>query len=125
MREFAGRLVYDRMEEIAASQHTALLVVDMQNDFCHTDGVFGKNGEPVERIQSIVAGLAKFIKAARDAGVMVLFLRHTHEPDLANLSPARLSFYTRLYEGSDPYHVIRGTWGNRSSMSCGRNRASW
>ena len=40
MREFAGRQVYDQLHEIVGPQHTALLVVDMQNDFCAPAGVF-------------------------------------------------------------------------------------
>jgi hypothetical protein len=53
MREFAGRHVYDRLEEIVAPKHTALLVVDMQNDFCDAAGVYAKGGADTGRIRAI------------------------------------------------------------------------
>jgi ureidoacrylate peracid hydrolase len=113
MREFAGRQVYDQLEEIVASPHTALLVVDMQNDFCEPEGVFAKRGADTARIRVVVPAIAKLIDIARSTGVRPIFMRHTHEADLSNLSPARLSFYTMLYGGADPYHAIRGTWGQQ------------
>jgi nicotinamidase-related amidase len=112
MREFAGRQVYDRLEEIVAREHTALLVVDMQNDFCDAGGVFGKCGADTARIRSAVPAIAGVLKAARASGAKRVFMRHTHEADLSNLSPARLSFYAMLYGGADPYHAIRGSWGH-------------
>jgi len=113
MREVAGRRIYDRLDEIIAPQHTALLVVDMQNDFCAAEGVFGRHGADTARIRAIVPTIAGLLDDARSAGVRRAFARHTHEADLSNLSPARLSFYTMLYGGADPYHAIRGTWGHQ------------
>lgn len=112
MREFAGRQVYDTLEEIVAPEHTALLVVDMQKDFCEPTGVYGKGGADTARIGAAVPTISRVLADARSAGVKRVFMRHTHEADLSNLSPARLSFYAMLYGGSDPYHAIRGTWGH-------------
>jgi nicotinamidase-related amidase len=113
MREFAGRNVYDQLEEIVDPVHTALLVVDMQNDFCEPAGVFGKGGADVARISAVEPAIAKVLADARETGVRPVFLRHTHEADLSNLSPARLSFYAMLYGGADPYHAIRESWGHQ------------
>jgi nicotinamidase-related amidase len=112
MRNFAGKLVYDALEEIVAAPHTALLVVDMQNDFCSPDGVFGKRGADTAPVRAIIPATRRLLDTARRTGTRPIFLRHTHEPDLSNLSPARLSFYAMLYGGADPYHAIRGTWGH-------------
>jgi len=113
MREFAGRQVYDRLPEIIAPEHAALLVVDMQKDFCEPDGVFGKGGADTARIRKAVPAIASLLDGARSAGAKRVFMRHTHEADLSNLSPARLSFYAMLYGGADPYHAIRGSWGHQ------------
>src|SRR5437588_9459140 len=102
MREIAGRQIYDQLEEIVAPKHTALLVVDMQNDFCEAGGVFGKTGADTARISAVIPGIASLLDDARSAGVRRIFMRHTHEADLSNLSPARLSFYAVLYGGADP-----------------------
>lgn len=113
MREIANKLVYDTLDEIVSPPHTALLVVDMQNEFCSPDGVPGKNGADVTPVRAIIPTVQRLIAAARASGVRVIFLRHTHEPDLRNLSPARLSFYAMLYGGKiSPYHAIRGSWGH-------------
>ena len=32
------------LEELVKREHTSIVVVDMQNDFCHRDGFFGKGG---------------------------------------------------------------------------------
>ena len=112
MREFAGRQVYDQLHEIVGPQHTALLVVDMQNDFCAPAGVFGKGGADVvdQRGRSSHRWSPRLARAANARRV---FMRHTHEADLSNLSPARLSFYAMLYGGADPYHAIRDSWGHQ------------
>jgi nicotinamidase-related amidase len=111
MRNLAGKDVYDKLEEIVAAPHTALLVVDMQNDFCSPEGVFGKGGADTARVRAIIPGIQRLVETARTAKTRCIFLRHSHEADLSNLSPARLSFYAMLYGGADPYHAIRGSWG--------------
>jgi ureidoacrylate peracid hydrolase len=56
----------------------ALLVVDMQNDFCHSEGGLAKNGGNVEPTQAIVPALNRLIADARSAGVPVIFIRAAH-----------------------------------------------
>lgn len=113
MRRIEGKIVYDTIEEIVQPARTALIVTDMQNEFCSPEGVPARNGADVSSVQGIVPRLQGLLAAARAAGVRVIFLRHTHEADLSNLSPARLSFYAMLYGGKiSPYHCIRGSWGH-------------
>jgi ureidoacrylate peracid hydrolase len=55
--------------------HSALLVVDMQNDFCASGGLISKDGRDIAPAQDLAARLPAFIQSARDAGVMVVFIR--------------------------------------------------
>ena len=55
--------------------HTALLVVDMQNDFCATGGLISKDGRDITAAQALGKRLPAFISKARQAGVMVVFIR--------------------------------------------------
>ena len=56
--------------------NTALLVVDVQNDFCHEDGVCATVGEyPVERTKPVVARVTELLEAARGAGLHILHPR--------------------------------------------------
>jgi ureidoacrylate peracid hydrolase len=55
--------------------HTALIVVDMQNDFCATDGFVAKGGRDVSLVQNMAKHLPGFLDHARRAGVLVVFVR--------------------------------------------------
>jgi ureidoacrylate peracid hydrolase len=56
--------------------HTALLVIDVQNDFCHEDGVCATAGEyPVETVRPAVARVEEVLEAARSAGLQILHPR--------------------------------------------------
>lgn len=55
--------------------HTALLVIDMVNDFCADGGLISKDGRDVTPAQALGKRLPDFISAARDAGVLVAFIR--------------------------------------------------
>jgi nicotinamidase-related amidase len=58
----------------------ALLVVDMQNGFCHPDGSFSKIGRGLEGAMEAVANAAIAVEQARAAGVPVVFTRHVYRP---------------------------------------------
>ena len=53
MRKIANKLVYDTLEEAVGPRHPALLIVDMQNEFCSPEGVPGKNGTDVAPVRAI------------------------------------------------------------------------
>ncbi|MFL5798671.1 MAG: cysteine hydrolase family protein [Actinomycetota bacterium] len=55
----------------------ALVVVDVQNDFCHDGGAFARMGRDVEPIRGMVPRLQELIDSARTAGVPVIFLAYT------------------------------------------------
>jgi ureidoacrylate peracid hydrolase len=59
----------------------AVVVVDMQNDFCHPQGVAAGLGKDLSGIEAATARLAGFLPAARAAGVPVVFVRNLHSPD--------------------------------------------
>jgi nicotinamidase-related amidase len=78
MREIGGISFYSDLAEIVAPQHTALLVVDMQNDFVADGGHFARHGRDVARIQAIIPTLRDIVAAARRAGVLTVY---TKSPD--------------------------------------------
>jgi nicotinamidase-related amidase len=57
----------------------ALILVDVQNDFCHPDGSIAKAGEDVAAAVAMVPRLVKLLDAARRAEVPVVFVRTTHD----------------------------------------------
>ncbi len=69
---------------------TAILVIDMQNDFCHPDGWLGHIGVDVAPARAPIAPLARLLPALRQADVPVLCINWGNRPDRLNLSPALL-----------------------------------
>jgi ureidoacrylate peracid hydrolase len=57
---------------------TALVVVDVQNDFCHAEGVFGKKGFGLAHVERSVDNLLPFIARCRQSGMPVVFVRTIH-----------------------------------------------
>jgi len=87
---------------------TALIVVDMQNDFCESQGFYGKAGLDISGLQAPTEPLTALLARAREAGVTIVFTRIVREKGEAaenqhKLLPKRwFSFGERL---------IRGSWG--------------
>ena len=72
---------------------TAMIVVDMQNDFCHSDGWLASIGVDVTPARAPIAPLNAFLPRLRAAGVPVIWLNWGARPDKMNLSPALLHVY--------------------------------
>ncbi|AHE55074.1 cysteine hydrolase family protein [Sphingomonas sanxanigenens] len=78
---------------------TAILVIDMQNDFCHPDGWLASIGVDVAPARAPIAPLLATLPALRAADVPVLWLNWGNRPDLLNISPALLGVYDPNGEG--------------------------
>jgi nicotinamidase-related amidase len=72
---------------------TAMLVIDMQNDFCHPDGWLAGIGVDVAPARRPIAPLARLLPALRAQDVPVLWVNWGNRPDRLNLSPALLHVY--------------------------------
>jgi ureidoacrylate peracid hydrolase len=62
----------------------ALLVVDMQNGFCHPEGSFTRIGMGLEGADEAVRNAALAVEQARRAGIPVVFTRHLYRPGRAD-----------------------------------------
>lgn len=78
---------------------TALLIIDMQNDFCHPDGWLASIGVDIAPARAPIEPLQRVLPALREAGVPVLWLNWGNRPDLLNISPALLNVYDPNGEG--------------------------
>lgn len=86
-------------------QHTALLVIDMQNDFCDEEGACARNGEDVRAAQAIVPTILELAAGAREARALVVFVRVSHDENTSSEV-----YMERRREGRIPT-CIEGTWG--------------
>lgn len=64
--------------------HTAVIVVDMQNDFASRGGMFDRAGIDIATIEAIVEPTKRVLAAARAAGMNVVYLKMGFRPDLSD-----------------------------------------
>lgn len=67
--------VLTTLERKVEPPHTALLVVDVQNDFCSAGGAHHRQGKDLSMAQNMLPRLSRFIEKAREAGVTLIFIR--------------------------------------------------
>jgi ureidoacrylate peracid hydrolase len=66
---------------------TAVIVVDMQNDFGSEGGMFHRAGLNISGIRSCIVPTANVLSAARAAGVRIVYLKMGFRPDLSDIGP--------------------------------------
>jgi ureidoacrylate peracid hydrolase len=101
------------LAEKVAPRHTALIIVDMQNDFCAEGGLVHKAGRNIAELQKVGARLPAFIAAARAAGNLIVFVRCVYSSE-ANLymSDVFLEQAARQRSGAGTQYPMcqEGTW---------------
>jgi ureidoacrylate peracid hydrolase len=102
---------------------TAVIVVDMENDFGSKGGMFDLAGIDISMIQKAVGPTAKVLAAVRSAKIKIVYLKMAFRPDLSDLGAADSVNRTRHLQimhvgktvqapdGSASRILIRDTWG--------------
>lgn len=101
--------VRDSLEELVDPKATALVVIDVQNDFCHPDGHFARYKKDLSSIQAMLPKLVSFVNAAQDLGIWTVFVQQQTVPGGKSDSPAWLRFKCR--DGKSPEYTLKGSWG--------------
>lgn len=78
------------MDERDNFESTALIIIDMQRDFCDSGGYAAKAGLDVQQLSSVISKIQALLHAARQAGLLVIHTREGHLPDLSDCHPAKL-----------------------------------
>jgi ureidoacrylate peracid hydrolase len=100
---------------------TAVIVVDMENDFAAKGGMFDRAGVDISGAQKAVAPTAKVLAAARQAGLKIIYLKMGYRPDLSDLGAPDSVNRTRHLkfgvgqkilapDGRESRILIRDTW---------------
>ncbi len=97
-----------KLEERVHRDTCALLVIDVQNDFCHPQGAGQQRGKGLLGLDRMIPNLEQLIEQARIAEIPVIFIRTEH--DTKTDSPAWLGRYSRERVSYSP-SCRTGSWG--------------
>lgn len=111
-----NKVVFTTLAELVNPKYTALIVVDMQNDFCKVGGAFDQLGIDISMYPAMLPRLSRLMVGARKVGVKVFYIQMTVLPNRMSESPAQIRFNMRLHLDShgatQPLHyTIEGSTG--------------
>jgi ureidoacrylate peracid hydrolase len=66
------------LEQLVDPRHAALIVVDMQNDFCDSNGALARSGADPGLIQTMAPRLLRLLESARGIGLSIIHVRTEH-----------------------------------------------
>ena len=83
-------------------EHSALLTIDLQNDFLHEEGGFAKRGQNPKPLQKMMPNLLKFLNNARSNPSLKII--HTIMAEDKWTTP-------KCWRGDPDPVLAKGTWG--------------
>lgn len=101
-------------------RRTALVIIDLQNDFCAEGGMADERGRHLPTGRAPVEPLNRLTPVLRELEVPVIWLNWGNRPDQANLPPNQLRIFKPTGEGlglGDPLPangspvLQKGSWG--------------
>jgi ureidoacrylate peracid hydrolase len=101
-----SELVQDpEFRDVVDPSHSAIIVIDIQNDACHPDGEYGRVGWDISQRRESAHRAKAFIEQAREFDVPIIFTQGTHSEWHEPPSWRR----RRTVLGHNAYR--EGTWG--------------
>jgi ureidoacrylate peracid hydrolase len=100
------------LKEILKPRHTALVVVDMQNDYLHPDGFFANFLKAdISNMQSTIPHIEGLIDAAHDSNIPVIFTKGHDDVKFRKGPDMRRAVKWGEKDGDGSVNSESGTWG--------------
>ena len=97
------------LDYLLTETRKALVLVDVQNEFCHPDGVFGKKGVDMSLIEVMMGALKQLVDSAREKSIPIVFIKNIEDD---NTDSFAWKMRPDAKEDSANEGVCRrGTWG--------------
>ncbi len=91
--------------ELVVPSKSAVIVVDVQNDFCEPDGAAAKNGSDTSAALAMIPRLQRLLDGARAHGVNVIFIQTIHEPSTDS------DVWLGRKKDPSKKNCLKGSWG--------------
>ncbi len=102
-------MLFTELREKISPQHTALIIVDFQNDFCSEGGVYAKAGKTIDmtKVNGVYQNIVCLANRARNLAVPVIWVLSCHNKwtDSDVYASLRLKWAT-------PRSCLENTWGS-------------
>lgn len=115
-----GVWVPTTIEELVDPERTAIIVVDMQNEICSTQGGYWREDRSAEadpekhevlpQYRDQVENLSKFLERAREMGILVTYAEYIHRAKTGKMVVNGPEYWT--HRNADWVScAVEGTWG--------------
>ena len=104
-------LAMEDPDELAARvdlTHSAVITIDIQNDFCHDNGTYRKAGLDVTSFQEMAVRVDNFLGRVRQTGIPVIHVAQIYTP--WTMSPQFLQ-RLKMYNVDAENSLRPGSWG--------------
>lgn len=99
------------LKEILKPKISALVVVDMQNDFLDPKGFFARLNRPIAQMQSTIPQIQGLIESARSAHVPIIFTKGYEDVKFRKGPDLRRAIEWKETDGDGSVNSQSGTWG--------------
>ncbi len=93
------------LSELVVPSKAAIVVVDVQNDFCDPAGAAAKAGLDTSAAMAMIPTLQRFLEAARAHGTNIIFVQTIHEPSTDS------DVWIQRRKNPDARNCLKGSWG--------------
>lgn len=99
------------LPEILKPIKCALLVIDVQNDFCDPNGFFARRKSDISQIQAVVPHIQRLINSAHNSGIPVIFTQGSEDVKFRSGPGFRRAIKWDERDGDGSVNSERGSFG--------------